>query len=152
MDIVSSWMWLAAAVAVVAGVLRAVAHGEKRLARSWPDLHARWGGRWRLRHALAAAMAAVGIALACGAHGPTDGVGEFLACIVWALAAAAVVYLAEAIYIAILVCLCPLLLPDVLGGLRHAWRHRRDPAMPASDWLPPGSARLAAPVSREPEP
>lgn len=146
MEIGSSWAWLLAAVAAIAVLLRVAVLGEKRLARHWPDFHARWSERWYVQHTLAASMAAVGLGCAGYAHGLPGGFGSFAIYLAWAASAAALAYLARWILIAVLVCLCPLLLPEVIGGLLHAWRHRRDRVPSPSDWLPPGGARLGGPA------
>lgn len=151
MEIWSSWAWLLAAVAAIFVLLRAGVLGERRLARLWPNFHARWSERWYVQHALAASMAAVGMGCAGYAHGLPDGPGLFAIYLAWAVAAAASAYLAQWIFIAAVVCLCPLLLPETIGGLLHAWRHRRDPLPSPSDWLPTGGGKLGVPASSDRE-
>lgn len=78
--------------------------------------------------------------------------GELLSSPRWLHRAVAAGYLWRALFYACLLLFNWAVLPELLHGLWQVWRHRRDPAAPPSDWLPPGSARLGAPVPTEREP
>ncbi|WP_123646462.1 hypothetical protein [Lysobacter enzymogenes] len=152
MDSAVGWVGLGAAIAAVIAQCRLARRGERWIAAHWPYLHGELLSSPRWLHRAGALGGGAGLSLACGAHGLPDTSQAFLAYLIFGSAGVAAGYLWRALFYACLLLFNWAVLPELLHGLWQVWRHRRDPAAPPSDWLPPGSARLGAPVPTEREP